>query len=113
MKFSDGQWMTRKEYQIISPVEVHDTYTTDHSLTLFGPPRPIIDRAGELDTPLIEVKLSSPIKDVIRVQIFHHKRQKQVGPYFSINTDEALSVDIEANKHRSELDQRKPAGKHS
>ncbi len=89
MKFSDGQWMTRKEYQIISPVEVHDTYTTDRSLTLFGPPKPIIDRSGELDTPLIEVKLSSPIKDVIRVQIFHHKGKQQVGPYFSINTDES------------------------
>lgn len=103
MKFSDGQWMTRKEYQIISPVEVHDVYTTDRSLTLFGPPKPIIDRAGELDTPLIEVKLSSPMKDVIRVQIYHHKGKKQVGPYFSLNTDEGHTLQIEANKLEASL----------
>ncbi|CAN7660741.1 alpha-xylosidase [Paenibacillus sp. LjRoot153] len=103
MKFSDGQWMTRKEYQIISPVEVHDAYTTDRSLTLFGPPKPIIDRAGELDTPLIEVKLSSPLKDVIRVQIYHHKGKKQVGPYFSLNTDEGHALQIESNKLEASL----------
>lgn len=103
MKFSDGQWMTRKGYQIISPVEVHDAYTTDRSLTVFGPPKPIVDRSGELDTPLIEVKLSSPIKDVIRVQIFHHKGKRQVGPFFTINTDDSLAIDVEANKQEASL----------
>ncbi|MBD0384255.1 alpha-xylosidase [Paenibacillus sedimenti] len=103
MKFSDGQWMTRKGYQIISPVEVHDIYTTDRSLTLFGPPKPIVDRSGELDTPLIEVKLSSPLQDVIRVQIYHHKGKRQVGPFFTINTDEGLSVDVQANTQEASL----------
>ncbi|MFD0693971.1 alpha-xylosidase [Paenibacillus sp. GCM10027628] len=103
MKFSDGQWMTRKGYQIISPVQVHDVYTTDRSVTLFGPPRPIVDRSGELDTPLIEVKLSSPLKDVIRVQIYHHKGKRQVGPFFTINTDESLSVEVQENKQEASL----------
>ncbi|MEW9701330.1 alpha-xylosidase [Paenibacillus sp. SI8] len=103
MKFSNGQWMTRKGYQIISPVEVHDVTATNGSLTLFGPPKAIVDRSGELDTPLIEVKLSSPIKDVIRVQIFHHKGKRQVGPFFAIHTDEDLAASVVANELEASL----------
>ncbi|UJF32460.1 alpha-xylosidase [Paenibacillus hexagrammi] len=101
MKFSDGQWMTRKGYQIISPVEVHDAMATDRTLTLFGPPKPIVDRSGELDTPLIEVKLSSPIQDVIRVQIVHHKGKKQAGPYFAIHSEDGHAVEVIDSEHEA------------
>ncbi|WP_078553404.1 alpha-xylosidase [Bacillus alkalicellulosilyticus] len=87
MKFSDGQWLTREEYSIINPVEVHDYVKRDDSLTLFAPPKPIVNRSGELDSPLIEVNLSSPIQDVIRVQVYHHKGVKRAGPHFSVAKD--------------------------
>lgn len=84
MKFSDGNWLIRKGFQIISPVEVHAVEAGSDSLTILGPPRPIVNRSGELDTPLIEVRLSSPMPDVIRVQIFHHKGRRRLGPDFEI-----------------------------
>lgn len=87
MKFSNGQWLTREGYQIISPVQAFDTYSDDQSLSVFGTPRPIVDRTGQLDTPLLEVKFTSPIPDVIRVQTFHHKGVKERGPHFEINED--------------------------
>jgi alpha-D-xyloside xylohydrolase len=94
MKFSDGQWLTRKGFQIISPVEVHDVETDEQSLTVFGPPRPIKDRSGELDTPLIEVRFSSPMPDVIKVQMFHHKGRRRLGPHFSVQSSESHRVVI-------------------
>ncbi|UUZ80284.1 alpha-xylosidase [Paenibacillus sp. P26] len=94
MKFSDGQWLTRKGFQIISPVEVHDAVAGERSLTVFGPPRPIKDRSGELDTPLIEVKFSSPMPDVIKVQMFHHKGQKRRGPHFELHESDSHPVQV-------------------
>ena len=94
MKFSDGQWLTRKGFHIISPAEVHDVAADDTSLTVFAPPKPITSRSGELDTPLIEVKFSSPMPDVIKVQMFHHKGQARKGPYFQLFTSSGHPVQI-------------------
>ncbi|WP_088102007.1 alpha-xylosidase [Halalkalibacter urbisdiaboli] len=94
MKFSDGQWLTREEFTIIHPVEVHDVVKRSDSVTVYAPPKPIVDRSGELDTPLIEVKLSSPIANVIRVQIYHHKGIHQRGPHFMITNDSNHEVTI-------------------
>ena len=95
MKFSNGQWLTKEGYQIISPVQAFDTYKDEKSLSVFGSPRPIVDRSGQLDTPLLEVKFTSPIPDVIRVQTYHHKGVKERGPHFSINEDLTHTVTIE------------------
>lgn len=94
MKFSDGQWLTRKEYQLIHPVEVFEVKKEVHALTVWAPPKPITDRSGQLDTALLEVKFSSPIPDVIRVQIFHHKGGREKGPHFSVyhDTDHTVSI---------------------
>ncbi|WP_100407358.1 alpha-xylosidase [Bacillus solitudinis] len=95
MKFSDGQWLIREQYEVISPVEVHDVTKRSDSLTVFAPPKPIVNRSGELDTPLIEVKLSSPIADVIRVQIYHHKGKQIRGPHFAITNESNHVISIE------------------
>lgn len=80
---------------MISPIEVHDAEADEETLTLFGPPRPIRDRSGELDTPLIEVRLSSPLADVIKVQIWHHKGRKRIGPHFYLNETGKPQVTIQ------------------
>jgi alpha-D-xyloside xylohydrolase len=103
MKFSDGNWMTRKGYEIISPVEVHSLEADHTSLSIVGPPRPIVDRYGELDTPLIEVRLSSPSPDVIRVQMFHHKGQLNRGPHFSIHESNPQAAEIIQNETEASL----------
>lgn len=94
MKFSNGQWLTKEGYQLISPVELFDVDQYKDSVTLVGPPKPIVNRSGQLDTPLIEVNLSSPLKDVIRVQVYHHKGARDLGPHFEIKEDENVTVSI-------------------
>lgn len=81
-------------YKLISPVELFDVDKHQDSITLVGPPKPIVDRSGQLDTPLIEVNLSSPLKDVIRVQVYHHKGVRDLGPHFEIKEDKNVSVSI-------------------
>ncbi|MCK0470180.1 alpha-xylosidase [Halalkalibacter sp. APA_J-10(15)] len=97
MKFSNGQWLTKEGYQLISPVELFDVDQHKDSVTLVGPPKPIVNRSGQLDTPLIEVNLSSPMKDVIRVQVDHHKGARDLGPHFEIKEDENVTVSIKNN----------------
>jgi len=94
MKFSNGQWLIREGYQVISPVQAFDFYQDGQSLSVFGSPRPIVDRTGQLDTPLLEVNFSSPMKDVIRVQIHHFKGGKERGPHFEVYKDDQHKIDI-------------------
>ena len=61
MKFSNGQWLVKEGYEVISPVQAFDFYQDGQSLSVFGTPRPIVDRTGQLDTPLLEVNFSSPM----------------------------------------------------
>jgi len=88
MKFSNGQWLTREEYQIISAVEVHEVILLQNKLTVIASPRPILNRSGQLDTPLLEVSFTAPINDVIRVQLDHHKGVKDRGPHFAVSDDQ-------------------------
>ena len=103
MKFSDGQWLTRKGFNVISPVEVHDVEARPDSVTVFAPPKPITSRMGELDTSLIEVKLSSPMPDVIKVQMFHHKGQVRKGPHFQLHTSNDHPVQIRDDEQAAGL----------
>lgn len=98
MKFSNGQWLTKEGYQIISPVEVFEVIKKKKSLSIIGPPKPITDRSGQLDTALIEVNFSSPIPDVIRVEIYHHKGVRNLGPHFEIYEDPNNPVVIRDEK---------------
>ncbi|MED4163479.1 alpha-xylosidase [Halalkalibacterium halodurans] len=87
MKFSDGQWLTRQEYTIIGAVQVHEIIQGEASMTVLASPKPIVDRYGQLDTPLLEITFSAPRREMIRVQIDHHKGGRKRGPVFTTKHD--------------------------
>lgn len=82
MKFSDGNWMMREGFQVINPVEVHDFVINPQSLDVYAPPKHIAGRGGQLDTPLMHIRYSSPMPDVICVRMTHHKGKARSGPSF-------------------------------
>jgi len=80
MKFSDGYWMIRQGYQLLSPYEVHDVRTGPDSITVFATHRHLENRGHTLNEPLMTMEFSSPLPEVIRVRLYHHKGVIRKGP---------------------------------
>src|SRR5690625_2786675 len=76
--------MTREGYDIHFPRTVHDISKTDDGITLYAPCKDINHRGDTLDGPLLTVKLSSPMANVVRVQTWHYKGRQNKGPHFDI-----------------------------
>jgi alpha-D-xyloside xylohydrolase len=88
MKFSNGQWLIREGLSVANPVEVNDFETTQNSLTVYAPGKHIDNRGATLDGPLFTVEYSSPMPDVIGVQIAHFTGKGDRGPAFEIHREE-------------------------
>ncbi|MEC0496724.1 alpha-xylosidase [Bacillus glycinifermentans] len=86
MKFSDGYWLTRDGFMINTPKEAYDHRIDGRSLTVYGPVKDIRKRGDTLDTGMLTVKFSSPLEDVIRVQVFHYKGRTRKKPDFELCT---------------------------
>lgn len=99
MKFTDGYWMTRKGYQLLSPYEIHDVTTRADSITVYATHRHLADRANTLNEPLMTMEFSSPLPDIIRVKFYHHKGTVRKGPSsFDLLPKGNVPVAIENNE---------------
>ncbi|SFI86955.1 alpha-D-xyloside xylohydrolase [Paenibacillus sp. UNC496MF] len=96
MKFSDGYWMTREGYEVISPYEVHDVVVGTDGITVYATHRHLETRGHTLNAPLITMEFSSPMKDIIRAKFYHHKGTRRQGPAsFPLLTPDRVPVEIE------------------
>src|SRR5690625_2565574 len=94
MKFTDGNWMIREGYEIHFPKLVYDVDRDDGALTLYAPCKYINHRGDTLDGPLLTIKLTAPMRDVIRVETWHFQGEKMKYPNFEV-ADEGLALEIE------------------
>lgn len=94
MKFTNGYWLMREGLKAFFPAEVHDVEIRDDSLVVYAPCRHIRHRGDTLNCLLFTVEFSSPMEDVIRVKIFHHKGKVEKPPIFNINERRDVKVEI-------------------
>ncbi len=80
MKFSDGYWMTREGYQLLSPYEIHDVRIGQDSITVYATHRHLENRGNTLNEPLMTLEFSSPLPNVIKAKVYHHKGKIRKGP---------------------------------
>ncbi len=73
MKFTDGNWLIREGYNVLSATQAHDFDQEDGKVTAYVSPRPIVTRSNMLDTMLLTVKFHSPLPGVIGVKLVHHE----------------------------------------
>lgn len=85
MKFTDGNWLIREGFTLVSGVQFFKAYIEDQKCKVLVAPKDITERAYQLDTPILTVELSSPLEDTIRVKIYHHKGTKKAGPSFELH----------------------------
>lgn len=94
MKFTDGYWGIRAGVTAHWPVHVHEVETDADSMTVYGPTRRLNHRGDTLNLPLLTVQFSSPMPNVIRVRLFHHKGVRPAKPEFELKPQPAHQVTI-------------------
>lgn len=84
MKFTDGQWVYKKNMIHLHPVHVYNYKVTDTSVTLYAPSKYVYKRENTLDQGLITIQITSPMQDVLKVKIYHYLGKIKKGPTFDI-----------------------------
>ncbi|MEK4356626.1 alpha-xylosidase [Paenibacillus sp. FSL M7-1455] len=92
MKFSDGNWLTLPGFEIMSPVQAYNPKTNEKTISVYASPRDLTPRWAMLDVPMLTVNLSSPMEDVIRVSVHHHKGGAPLKLEFPIHETEEHAV---------------------
>ena len=84
MKFSDGAWMLQAGVQAHYPAQAYDVAREGETLVVHAPTRPIRHRGDTLQGPLLTIRLSSPMADVIKVRIEHYSGAAERGPHIPL-----------------------------
>ncbi|MBD2868057.1 alpha-xylosidase [Paenibacillus arenilitoris] len=103
MKFTDGNWLIREQYNVLGAVQAHDFEQRDGRLTAYAAPRPIVTRSNMLDTMLLTVHFHSPLPGVIGVKLVHHAGVVDRGPAFELSSQTGDHVIIEENENEAVL----------
>jgi alpha-D-xyloside xylohydrolase len=94
MKFTDGFWQMRPGVTPHFPVQVHEVEVEPDALIVYGATRQLTHRSNTLDIPLLTVRFSSPMPNVIHVQMYHHKGGQPKKPEFQLKQQPTLKVEI-------------------
>ncbi|GAA1714492.1 alpha-xylosidase [Nonomuraea bangladeshensis] len=74
MKFTDGLWQLRPGVTALYAAEAYDLDAAEGELTVTAPTTVIGRRGDTLNRPVLTLRLSSPLENVIRVRVEHHAR---------------------------------------
>ncbi|UPK46129.1 alpha-xylosidase [Paenibacillus pabuli] len=102
MKFTDGFWMTREGYHIQNPTDIRDIVQKEDSLTVYAATKYIRTKGDTLNGTLLKATYSSPMPNVIRVTLNHHKGGVKKGPVFELNNQDT-NVNISKNEQGAVL----------
>ena len=69
MKFTNGYWLNRPEYDLHFALETYDANITRDALRIIAPSVPSRKRGNLLNHATLTVTFTSPMPDVIRVKV--------------------------------------------
>ena len=112
MKFSNGCWLQKEGVQLFAPAEAYFITKTDTEVTICAPTSRVYNKGCTLGGINLTVKISSPRKDVLRVQTYHHLGAVVKEPAFELNMEECpLTVTEDEEKIVVERDEFRAAEK--
>ncbi|MGQ4559735.1 alpha-xylosidase [Levilactobacillus hammesii] len=98
MKFTNGYWLTRKEYDVNSPAEAFEAEKDGKTLNVYAPYKRINTRGDELNLGMSTIKLTSPVENVIGVKLTHFDQDTK-GPSYELNDlDPDVNIDVTDKK---------------
>jgi alpha-D-xyloside xylohydrolase len=102
MKFTNGYWEIRPGCTPHYAVQVHEVEMDGESLTIYAPTIKLAGRGDTLNQPVLTVRFSAPLENVIRVQVWHHTGGQASHPNFALLPHDA-SPTIEDNPEYAAL----------
>ena len=94
MKFTDGYWQMRAGVTPHYAAQVHDVILEENAITVYAPVGRLKERGHTVNQPLLTLRFSSPIENVIRVQCVHHKGAVLLKPEFTLYSESSAQVSI-------------------
>ena len=97
MKFTDGYWQMRPGMTPHYAAQVYEVTQEEDAIIIYAPIGKLRERGHTINQPLLTVRFSSPMENVIRVQIVHHKGRVPRPPEFMIHsmTPSQISISID------------------
>ena len=84
MKFTDGYWLNKPEYDFNFAIQSYSASITDSALRVVCATNPINGRGDLLNHGTLTVTFTAPMPDVIRVRVEHFMGVKDHGPHFEL-----------------------------
>src|SRR5215208_8024685 len=103
MKFTDGYWQMRPGMLPHYAAQVHEVIIEHDTLTVYAPIGKLQERGHTINQPLLTVRFSSPLENVIRVQLVHHRGTSPGKPVFPLHSQPAPQVSISEDDHAATL----------
>lgn len=85
MRFRNGHWLYREGTACFSSKHVYEVTADENSVTLYAPTARVADKGDTLGGIVLTVKVTAPMPDMIRVQVWHHMGAVKKGPAFVLN----------------------------
>ena len=95
MKFSDGYWQMRQGYRPYYATQVYEVEIVPEALIIYATTRKIEQRGDTLNSALITLRYSSPLENVIKVEIWHHQGTLPSRSEFQLKAHPAPKVEIQ------------------
>jgi alpha-D-xyloside xylohydrolase len=103
MKFTDGYWQMRAGMTPHFAAQVHEVTLEEDAITVYAPIGKLQTRGHTVNQPLLTLRFSSPMENVIRVQCLHHKGRTPSKPEFTLYTESKPQVSISNDEHSATL----------
>jgi len=97
MKFTDGYWNVREGVSLYNAVEICDVKLANSSVSVYAACKQVLHRGDTLNSPLLTFTFSSPMDNIIRVQVCHFAGGLARGPEFAIRQDDGCKVQTGEN----------------
>ncbi|MBQ3477369.1 MAG: alpha-xylosidase, partial [Clostridia bacterium] len=85
MKFTNGYWLNKPEYDLHFAIQSFDATITESALRIICPTVPAQGRGGVMNHPALTVTFTAPMEDVIRVKVEHWRGVVDRGPHFELH----------------------------
>ena len=84
MKFTNGYWVNKPEYELNFAIQSYSARVTEDRLQIVCPCVPVEGRGDIMNHATLTVTFTSPMEDVIRVSVEHHRGTAKRGPEFEL-----------------------------
>jgi len=95
MKFSNGCWLQKEGIACMTPAEVYFSKITENEVSICAPIHKITHRGDTLGEANLTIKISAPIKEVLRIQTFHYMGVQKKAPEFDLTLPETSTLQAE------------------